>query len=109
MSATTEAPLPARVACAAMLMDDGLVVTGARHFSPDMRKVLLRIYGPNYHTHVSEQGFVDTQGRFLDRQTAWWHADANGQIFNLDLGRNTGERRAPNQGNAGTLYSENLY
>lgn len=26
-----------RIVCAAMRMDDGLIVTGVRHYSPDMR------------------------------------------------------------------------
>ncbi len=41
-----------------MLMDDGLIVPGVRHYSPDMRAVLHRIYGDGYHLKVREQGFL---------------------------------------------------
>ena len=79
-----------------MLMDDGLIVTGVRHYSPDMRKVLHRIYGDGYHLRVKEQGFIDTKGNFLERNAAWDIADENDQIIH-------------GVGSLGTLYSENLY
>lgn len=31
-----------------MLMDDGHIVTGVRHFSPDMRATLRRLYPRNW-------------------------------------------------------------
>ena len=99
-----------RVVSAAMLMQDGLIVPGVRHFSPDMRAVLHRIYGDGYHLKVKTQGFIDTHGNFLDRQEAWKRADQNGQI---ELYHPTGHgRRIPqpaNQNGNGTLFSENLY
>lgn len=99
--------VPRRIVCAAMLMDDGHIVTGVRHFSPDMRTTLKRMYGSGikvfgvwirkpYHLRVKDDGFIDTHGNFLDRKTAWKHAEANGQIL-----------RAVSC--SGTLYSENLY
>lgn len=87
---------PGLIVSAAILMDDGLVVSGARHYSPDMRAVLQRIYGNDYHLRETEQGFIDSFGRFLSRETAWLIAEANGQI-----------RRQVSS--PGTLYSENLY
>ena len=85
-----------RLVSAAMLMDDGLIVTGVRHFSPDMRKTLHRIYGDGYHLRVREQGFIDTHGFFLDRERAWWRAVVTEQI-------------REQVSSPGTLYSENLY
>lgn len=85
-----------RIVSAAMLMDDGLIVTGVRHFSPDMRKTLHRIYGDGYHLRVQEQGFIDTHGFFLDRERAWWRAVVTDQI-------------REQVSTPGTLYSENLY
>ncbi len=90
-----------------MLMDDGLIVTGVRHFSPDMRATLARVYGKGlrafgrwwlkpYHLRVVEQGFVDQWGTFLNRQDAWVIAEREGQIRE--------QVSIP-----GTLYSENLY
>lgn len=85
-----------RIVCAAMLMDDGLIVTGVRHYSPDMRATLHRIYGEGYHRRVSEQGFIDTGGNFLGRIHAWYRAELTGQIRE--------QVSVP-----GELYSENLY
>lgn len=93
-----------------MLMDDGLIVPGVRHFSPDMRAVLKRIYGDGYHLHVVEQGFIDARGAFLSRESAWIRADQHGQIFLYDP--SGGGRLLPqpsNQGTTETLFSENLY
>ncbi len=86
----------ARIVSAAMLMDDGLVVPGVRHFSPDMRATLHRIYGDGYHRRVKEQGFIDTRGCFLEREAAWNRAVITGQI-------------REHVSVPGTLFSENLY
>ena len=92
-----------------MLMDDGHVVTGIRHYSPEMRETLRRAYGKRrlrlfgiwwikpYHIHVVEEGFVDTSGKFLSRKDAWVVAEINGQI-------KPHPSLCP-----GTLYSEDLY
>jgi hypothetical protein len=110
-----------RVVSAAMLMDDGLIVPGVRHFSPDMRAVLKRIYGEGlkvddtwlhkpYHLRVKEQGFVDSHGNFLSREEAWKRADALGQIFLYDpMGTGKLIPQPANQELEGTLFSENLY
>lgn len=99
---------PTRVVCAAMKMDDGLIVTGVRHYSHEMRSTLRRLYGGGiklfgvfirkpYHLRVKEQGFIDIRGNFLNRTEAWKHAMANGQvIFDKKVC-------------VGTLYSEHLY
>jgi len=87
---------PPLIVCAAMLMEDGLIVTGVRHFSPDMRAVLKRLYGEGYHLKVKEQGFIDMKGQFLSREAAWKVAKENGQI-RYEVSR------------PGTLFSENLY
>jgi hypothetical protein len=84
------------IVSAAMLMDDELIVPGVRHYSPDMRAVLLRIYGKDYKYRVKEQGFIDTKGVFLDRKSAWVRAQATAQIREV-------------VSTAGTLFSENLY
>lgn len=98
---------PPRIVCAAMLMDDGHIVTGVRHYSPDMRATLRRMYGMGfklfgkwvkrpYHLRVVEQGFINTRCQFLTREEAWKAAEANGQIREIT-------------GSPGTLYSEDLY
>lgn len=84
------------IVSAAMLMEDGLIVCGARHFSPDMRAVLHRIYGEGYHLRVAEQGFMDYRGTFLNREVAHLRAKACGQI------------RHRCGGDEHILYSENL-
>lgn len=104
-----------------MLMDDGLIVTGVRHFSPDMRASLKRIYGAGlkvfgvwirkpYHLRVREQGFIDCRGKFLSREDAWERADVHGQIFLYDpAGKGRLIPQPAKQGRPGTLFSENLY
>lgn len=85
-----------RIVSAAILMEDGLIIVGIRHYSPDMRATMKRVYGDKYHLKEKEQGFVDQMGVFLTREDAWKIAEKEGQII-----RNV----AP----YGTLYSENLY
>jgi hypothetical protein len=97
-----------RVVSAAMLMDDGLIVPGVRHFSPDMRAVLHRIYGEGYHRRVKEQGFIDAGGNFLSRKAAWRYADYHGQIF-IRSGNNRLWRQSARMGEDKELFSENLY
>lgn len=79
-----------------MLMEDGSIVTGVRHFSPDMRAIMLKAYGDGYWKKEVEQGFIDSRGNFLNRKEAWVRAQQTGQILR--------EVSVP-----GTLYSENLY
>lgn len=84
------------VVCAAVLMDDGHIITGIRHYSPEMRKTLTLAYGEEYRHRVTLQGFVDQKGEFMSRLTAWNVAESAGQI-----------RRQVSS--PGMLYSENLY
>lgn len=86
-----------RVACAAIKCDDGTVVTGSRHFSPDMRRLMARIYGPEYWKHEVEQGFIDNRGEWLTREQAFHLARESGQCPHL-----------PSEGTA-CLFSEDLY
>lgn len=81
-----------------MFMDDGKIVTGIRHYSPDMREVLRGLYGPGYHARVFEQGFITNTGNFISRKLAWLVARSAGQI-NHTLGNEHNEE----------LYSEHLY
>jgi len=85
------------IVCAAMLMDDHHIITGVRHYSPDMRQTLSRIYGPRYHMRVLEQGFITNGGMFVSRKNALTIARENNQI----------RRESPE--NMNELYSENLY
>lgn len=89
-------------------MDDGHIVTGVRHFSPDMRATLRRLYPRNWfmrlfnarplaHLRVKEQGFVDQYGTFLSRETAYRVAIAQKQYH-----RYSGSTMKE-------LYSEDLY
>jgi len=84
------------IVSAAMLMQDGLIVPGVRHFSSEMRLVLERIYGPLYHHYVLEQGFVDNHSNFLSRKEALERAIKISQVSS-DAGR------------GGELFSEDLY
>jgi len=91
--------LPRLIVCAAMLMKDGSIVTGIRHFSPEMRAIMRLAYGAEgYHLKVADQGFVDQKGVFLTREEAWKVAEAAGQI-----------RRVTGSKGVGELYSEDLY
>jgi hypothetical protein len=94
-----------RIVCAAMKMN-GNIITGIRHFSPEMRITLKRIYGSGlrfmgiwfvkpYHLRVEEQGFVDQFGNFYNRKDALIIAKGNNQV----IGRIINDE----------LYSENLY
>ena len=94
------------IVCAAMKMKDGMIVPGRRHFSPEMRAVLKKMYGPGlrvfgkwvikpYHLRVEEQGFLDSKGGFVSRKAAWEIALRAGQIRRFKV--------------KGTLFSEDLY
>ena len=88
---------PRRVVCAAIRCDDGFIVSGVRHFSPDMRETMRRVYGEKYWEHEVEQGFIDQKGVFLTRTEAFILARENGQCPHL-----------PKTG-AASLFSEDLY
>jgi hypothetical protein len=81
------------------------------HLSPDIRTVLHRLYGDKYHLKIKEQGFITVYGDFVDRQSGWLCANANGQIH---IYNPVGEEKIlqpPNQPFTGDerLFSENLY
>jgi hypothetical protein len=57
-----------------------------------------------------ECGFVDQDNVFMSRAEAWKVADAAGQIRRpTGLEKNYDSHRAPNIGDEGLLFSENLY
>ena len=91
---------PPRIVCAAYKMKDGFILSGVRHWSPDMRETAKRIYGDEYHLKVDRNfhdgGFIDQHGKYYNRQDAWKIAEKNGQIL-----KEVSTVRA--------LYSENLY
>ncbi len=98
-----------RIVCAAMLMNDGQVILGIRHYSPEMRVTLRRIYGRGlrlfgrwvikpYHLKVKEEGFIDQFGKFYNREDALTIALENNQII-----------RDKDKLDSGELFSENLY
>jgi hypothetical protein len=97
--------IPRMVVCAANRYGNEVVgyfmFIGVRHFCPVMRK---NMEGRDVHwmrvQFGEEQGFIDQQGVFMDRQEAWKVAEAAGQIRR----RVGGDDR-----NGGTLYSENIY
>lgn len=88
--------LPRRVVCAACMWPDGHIISGVRHYSPDMRlSIALQGYNP---TEMGiQQGFIDQFGAFLTRQEAFKIALSQGQY------------RPYEPYNFGTLYSEDLY
>lgn len=86
-----------RVVCAACVFPDGLMLTGIRHFSPDMRLVANKLGYTTKDYAAAKQGFVDQWGNFLTRQEAYIIAYRQGQY-------NPYEPYTP-----GTLYSEDLY
>lgn len=88
-----------RVVCAAIQAEDGEVLLGIRHYSPDMhRQIRARPDGKKFYSAGNvQQGFVDQWGNFLTREEAWKVAEAQGQILDR-VG-----------GDGGVLYSENLY
>ncbi len=84
-----------RVVCAACRFEDGHIILGIRHWSPDMR-LSAALQGREIAVK-HDQGFVDQYGNFLTRQEAYDIAAKNGQY-------NPYEPYTP-----GTLYSEDLY
>jgi outer membrane protein assembly factor BamB len=88
-----------KIICAAIRLENGKIYYGHRHshcidaangeLSWEMsRKQIMEV--------KKEQGFVTTEGEFVNRHEAWKIAQAANQII-----RNTG--------GGGTLYSEDIY
>ena len=100
---------PPVIVSAAMLLENGDIVVGIRHFSRDMREIMSKAYGEGYHLLVKTQGFVDQYGKFYDRQEAWKIADKMGQIRRTTGWESLSNPRPANVGDEGMLFSENLY
>lgn len=90
-----------RVVCAAVFLPEiDLIIPGVRHYDTLMHNLSESIPEVNDNPQKEIQGFVDNQGKFMDRQEAWKVACSAGQVIN----RVGGDDRK-----GGTLYSENLY
>ena len=76
-----------------------LVVCGYRH--GDCHKTIRQL--DNKHTQWSEEGFIDHNGDFLNRQEAFLHAIECGQINKHNQWYRE-DNKVPNE-----LYSEDLY
>lgn len=100
---------PPIIVAAAMLLTNGDIVVGVRHLSPDMRAIMLKAYGKDYHKLIQKQGFVDQYGNFYDRKEAWKIADKMGQIRRPNGWEDFGNPRPANIGDEEILFSENLY
>lgn len=87
-----------RVVCAAIRAEDGDIIVGIRHYSPDMQaQINSRFDGGKFlRRRRDEQGFVDQWGVYMTRTEAWEVAKRQNQII-----RNIGVE--------GELYSEHLY
>lgn len=98
-----------RIVCAALLMDDGGLVIGIRHFDTGMRRVISLIYGEKGHSRVKVQGFVDQFGVFYSRNEAWKVAHKNKQIIRPTGFETFASCQPDNLPEEWTLFSENLY
>ena len=85
-----------RIVCAAIRLD-GHIICGARHFDALMRVAIYLIGDCKRWYAKAEQGFIDNNGNFFDRETAHEIASKANQII-YRCG-----------GDENTLYSENLY
>jgi hypothetical protein len=98
------------IVCAAMKMKDGMIIPGVRHFSPEMRQIMQRIYGNKYHLQVDKQGFIDQYGDFYSRREAFLIANNNSQIRRPTGFESVGEpQRIEDEHENAILFSENLY
>jgi hypothetical protein len=86
---------PECIVCAAILLDDGVILCGARHWDSVMRKQMKAMGNDRY---VGEQGFINQFGEFRTREQALVIVKSNGQPFNAE--RNGSETE---------LFSEGLY
>jgi hypothetical protein len=88
-----------KIICAAIKLETGEIFYGHRHnncieainsqLSWDLSRSQIKKI-------EKEQGFVTSDGRFVDRQQAWKIAESAGQIIRQSGGK-------------GTLYSEDIY
>lgn len=82
-----------RILCAAIAVG-GTVICGRRHFDPIMSSVIRKLYPDGM--PENDQGFIDSDGRYLSREEALIVAKEAGQLL-----RKTG--------NEYELFSEDLY
>ena len=89
-----------RIVAAAIMLQDGRVICGVRHFDKHMRSVIDGMSGGKPDTIIkgAMQGFVCNDYEFVARDEAWLIALRAGQFDPKDV---TGQQ--------GTLYSENLW
>jgi len=85
---------PSRIVCAAILLEDGQIVLGARHYDMRMHKTLENLKS---NSRCFEQGFIDQHGTFFDRKDSLIIANRNNQILRAS------------EYETDELYSENLY
>lgn len=90
-----------RVVCAAIEIEQRIIITGARHYDSIMNSMIDQLFSEEEFNQLMNDGlvldgFIDNKGKFLCRGEAWIIAERQGQII-LDTGSN------------GTLFSENLY
>jgi len=92
-----------RVVCAAIRASDGDVLTGIRHYSPDMRRqIKMRYDGEKFmRRRGDDQGFVDQHGTYMTRQEAYQVAQ--------DAGQPIDESACASIGGKLCLYSEAVY
>lgn len=62
-------PHKQRVLCAAIMLENGLVIPGARHLDAVMTNVLMELEVP-LESNIQE-GFIDQYGNFLTREIAY--------------------------------------
>lgn len=87
-----------RVVCAAIMLENGKIVLGARHWDKLMHTFASMEERRKFNRE--KQGFIDQWCRFMDRHEAYRVAQAAGQIL---------YRCGGDEVHGGTLYSENLY
>lgn len=84
-----------RIVCAAIRFGDGAIICCARHYDMVMHGVIQRLMST---VTPSEQGFIDNNGLFHNRETAFRIATAADQI-----------RHKSGNPNSNELFSEDLY
>ena len=80
------------VVCAAIKLEHGEIICGARHYDMVMVGVLERM---DVLEPAAVQGFIDQRGNFLTREEAYAAVSKTGQVQTFHT--------------PGTLYSEDLY
>lgn len=88
------------IVCAACRLQNGLIITGARHFDNTMRAVMDALYTDKETRHdmyaYADQGFIDQFGTFYSRREARKIAEKNNQLIDRAM-------------DSDLLYSEDMY